>query len=52
MKNLSRANGMYTDTFAKKWTDAKFVQVVLAQLLWCHQLEERELQGSNEVQDD
>ena len=38
MKGFSRANLMYMRAFAEAWPDAEFVQAVLAQLPWYHQL--------------
>ena len=38
MKGFSRANLMYMRAFAEAWPDAEFVQGVLAQLPWYHQL--------------
>ncbi len=38
MKGFSRSNLMYMRAFAAAWTDFEFVQVVLGQLPWYHQI--------------
>jgi predicted nuclease of restriction endonuclease-like (RecB) superfamily len=38
MKGLSRSNLLYMRAFAQAWPDEKFVQAVLGQLSWYHQI--------------
>jgi predicted nuclease of restriction endonuclease-like (RecB) superfamily len=38
MKGLSRSNLLYMRAFAQAWPDPEFVQAVLGQLSWYHQI--------------